>query len=321
MIWKLEVSCGEANDAQMAITAAAATERGQIISYQDKCAAMAGTDALPKEKALELLKEVSGRPAILEAVYVYWCEKRKRTGSLVCVGFSRPPRQTTPTLSMSSASARRRTVRRRGAVARTTRRRSKRCARSDATWRWRTPSWSCSCVAKRRSWSARGASATRRRCRSSFDTSPGRCTRRSRRSTRRSRRRALSPKELEWDPSRTVTLPMSQVEVEMRPDGTYGLGGERFAPPPGPGAAPGSKHGSKKRRREEQMAMHMAAKGYGDPRDRSMSMGLGGMGGFGPGPGLAGLLRSDSTDFRASRRCRWSRRRRTSRRRRFPTSR
>ena len=82
---------------------------------------------------------------------------------------------------------------------------------------------------------------------------------------------------------------MSQVEVEMRPDGTYGLGGERFAPPPGPGAAPGGKHGSKKRRREEQMAMHMAAKGYGDPRDRSMSMGLGGMGGFGPGPGLAGL--------------------------------
>ena len=192
MIWKLEVSCGEANDAQMAITAAAATERGQIISYQDKCAAMAGTDALPKEKALELLKEVSGRPAILEAVYVYWCEKRKRTGKPCLRRLQPPPRQTTPTLSMSSASARRRTVRRRGAVARTTRRRSKRCARSDATWRWRTPSWSCSCVAKRRSWSARGASATRRRCRSSFDTSPGRCTRRSRRSTRRSRRRARS---------------------------------------------------------------------------------------------------------------------------------
>jgi hypothetical protein len=32
-----------------------------------------------KERATELLQEVSGRPAILEAVYKYWTEKRKRT--------------------------------------------------------------------------------------------------------------------------------------------------------------------------------------------------------------------------------------------------
>ena len=58
---------GEAAETAME-AAAAATEKGQIISYQDKCAAMAGTEALPKEKALELLKDMSGRPAIMEAV-------------------------------------------------------------------------------------------------------------------------------------------------------------------------------------------------------------------------------------------------------------
>ena len=90
MIWKLEVRCGEATETAMELRAAAATEKGQIISYQDKCAAMAGTEALPKEKALELLKDMSGRPAIMEAVYDYWCAKRSRTESPVC-GVCSPP--------------------------------------------------------------------------------------------------------------------------------------------------------------------------------------------------------------------------------------
>ena len=57
MIWKLEVCCGEATETAMELRAAVATEKGQIISYQDKCAAMAGTEALPKEKALELRRQ------------------------------------------------------------------------------------------------------------------------------------------------------------------------------------------------------------------------------------------------------------------------
>ena len=57
MIWKLEVRCGEATEIAMEHRATVATEKGQIISYQDKCAAMAGTEALPKENALELLKD------------------------------------------------------------------------------------------------------------------------------------------------------------------------------------------------------------------------------------------------------------------------
>ena len=90
MIWKLEVRCGEATETAMELRAAAATEKGQIISYQDKCAAMAGTEALPKEKALELLKDMSGRPAIMEAVYDYWCAKRSRTGK-PCLRRLQPP--------------------------------------------------------------------------------------------------------------------------------------------------------------------------------------------------------------------------------------
>ena len=91
MIWKLEVCCGEATETAMELRAAVATEKGQIISYQDKCAAMAGTEALPKEKALELLKDMSGRPAIMEAVYDYWCAKRSRTGK-PCLRRLQPPR-------------------------------------------------------------------------------------------------------------------------------------------------------------------------------------------------------------------------------------
>ena len=290
MIWKLEVSCGEANDAQMAITAAAATERGQIISYQDKCAAMAGTDALPKEKALELLKEVSGRPAILEAVYVYWCEKRKRTGK-PCLRRLQPPPAPNDANPFNVFRQREKTNRPQ------TRRRRENDAPSFEKMRQirRNVEMAYAIVELQ----LRREEKKLERARSECDAQALQIKLRHEPRTvheeieaeyaKKPSARALSPKELEWDPSRTVTLPMSQVEVEMQPDGTYGLGGERFAPPPGPGAAPGSKHGSKKRRREEQMAMHMAAKGYGDPRDRSMSMGLGGMGGFGPGPGLAGL--------------------------------
>lgn len=90
MIWKLEVRCGEANELAMEIVAANATEKGQIISYQDKCLAMAGTGALPKDDALELLKDMSGRPAIMEAVYEYWCEKRLATGK-PCLRRLQPP--------------------------------------------------------------------------------------------------------------------------------------------------------------------------------------------------------------------------------------
>ena len=90
MIWKLETVCGEANEERMAIHAANATEKGLVISYQEKCAMMAGTEALPKEKAVELLQDLSGRPAILEAVYEYWCDKRRRTGK-PCLRRLQPP--------------------------------------------------------------------------------------------------------------------------------------------------------------------------------------------------------------------------------------
>jgi enhancer of polycomb-like protein len=76
-MWKLERACGDANDVASAERAAEATEKGQIISYQDKCAMAASTKALPKAKAIELLEEVSGRPALLDAVYEYWANKRK----------------------------------------------------------------------------------------------------------------------------------------------------------------------------------------------------------------------------------------------------
>ena len=77
----------------------------------------------------------------------------------------------------------------------------------------------------------------------------------------------------------------------------FGRGAIR-APGPG-GAAPGGKHGSKKRRREEQMAMHMAAKGYGDPGIGPCPWDSAGWVGSGPVPVRGAPLRSDSTDFRA----------------------
>ena len=236
MIWKLEVSCGEANDAQMAITAAAATERGQIISYQDKCAAMAGTDALPKEKALELLKEVSGRPAILEAVYVYWCEKRKRTGK-PCLRRLQPPPAPNDANPFNVFRQREKTNRPQ------TRRRRENDAPSFEKMRQirRNVEMAYAIVELQ----LRREEKKLERARSECDAQALQIKLRHEPRTvheeieaeyaKKPSARALSPKELEWDPSRTVTLPMSQVEVEMRPDGTYGLGGERFAPPPRPG--------------------------------------------------------------------------------------
>ena len=90
MIWKLEIACGEATETWMAESAATATEKGQIISYQDRCGQMASTAALPKEKALALLSDVSGRPALLEAVFKYWTEKRAKTGK-PCLRRLQPP--------------------------------------------------------------------------------------------------------------------------------------------------------------------------------------------------------------------------------------
>jgi len=88
--FNLELACGEANDIAMAQGAVISAERGQIISYADKMAAIASTTSLPKERATELLQEVSGRPAILEAVYNYWTAKRKRTGK-PCLRRMQPP--------------------------------------------------------------------------------------------------------------------------------------------------------------------------------------------------------------------------------------
>jgi hypothetical protein len=84
------VNCRFYPSVNMANQVAYAAEKGQIYSYAEKCAAVAETYALPKEKALELLQEVSGRPAILEAVYNYWTAKRKRTGK-PCLRRLQPP--------------------------------------------------------------------------------------------------------------------------------------------------------------------------------------------------------------------------------------
>ena len=322
MIWKLEVSCGEANDAQMAITAAAATERGQIISYQDKCAAMAGTDALPKEKALELLKEVSGRPAILEAVYVYWCEKRKRTGK-PCLRRLQPPPAPNDANPFNVFRQREKTNRPQ------TRRRRENDAPSFEKMRQirRNVEMAYAIVELQ----LRREEKKLERARSECDAQALQIKLRHEPRTvheeieaeyaKKPSARALSPKELEWDPSRTVTLPMSQVEVEMRPDGTYGLGGERFAPPPARAPRPGASTGARSAGAKSRWRCTWRPRGTAIPGIGPCPWDSAGWVGSGPVPASRGSLRSDSTDFRASRRCRWSRRRRTSRRRRFPTSR
>ena len=95
--------------------------------------------------------------------------------------------------------------------------------------------------------------------------------RRSRRSSRRARsgraRAPLSPDRC--SARRPTVLPMSQVEIVMRPTGTFGSAGRGSRAPAAP--ARGDVAEQKNARREEQMALQMAAKGY-DPR------GAGGMG-------------------------------------------
>jgi len=78
MLWKLELACAEANEKIMKANTAMAAARGQVISYQEKVDALGVVTNLPKDKALELLQEISGKQAILTAVYEYWTDKRQR---------------------------------------------------------------------------------------------------------------------------------------------------------------------------------------------------------------------------------------------------
>jgi enhancer of polycomb-like protein len=78
MLWKLELACAEANEKIMKANTAMAAARGQVISYQEKVDALGVVTNLPKDKALELLQEISGKQAILTAVYEYWTDRRQR---------------------------------------------------------------------------------------------------------------------------------------------------------------------------------------------------------------------------------------------------
>lgn len=80
MLWKLEVACGDANEKIMREHLMQAAERGQVVSYQDKCNIQAATKNITREQALELLQDQAARQAILSAVYEYWIEKRAKTG-------------------------------------------------------------------------------------------------------------------------------------------------------------------------------------------------------------------------------------------------
>eukprot|EP00195_Chlamydomonas_chlamydogama_P006076 CAMPEP_0202910272 /NCGR_PEP_ID=MMETSP1392-20130828/51605_1 /ASSEMBLY_ACC=CAM_ASM_000868 /TAXON_ID=225041 /ORGANISM="Chlamydomonas chlamydogama, Strain SAG 11-48b" /LENGTH=482 /DNA_ID=CAMNT_0049600335 /DNA_START=92 /DNA_END=1536 /DNA_ORIENTATION=+ len=74
MMWKLEVCCAEATDRALTMSGASMAEKMTV--------AAAGTTAhFPKEEALSVLrKAVGGREQLLEAVYDYWLNKRKRSG-------------------------------------------------------------------------------------------------------------------------------------------------------------------------------------------------------------------------------------------------
>lgn len=275
MIWKLETVCGEANEERMAIHAANATEKGLVISYQEKCAMMAGTEALPKEKAVELLQDLSGRPAILEAVYEYWCDKRRRTGK-PCLRRLQPPPAPNDANPFNVFRQREKTNRPQ------TRRRRENDAVSFDKLRLIRRGMEMAYAIVELQLKREEKKAEKMRCERDAQLLQMKLKHEPRAEieaiesefAKRPSAKPLSPEELQWEPNKPTVLPMSQVEIVMRPDGTFGLGGERFAPPAAPGAA--AKSGSKKRRREEQMALQMAAKGY-DPR------GAGGM-----GPGLQG---------------------------------
>ena len=65
----LSFQLDEANEKIMKANTAMAAARGQVISYQEKVDALGVVTNLPKDKALELLQEISGKQAILTAVY------------------------------------------------------------------------------------------------------------------------------------------------------------------------------------------------------------------------------------------------------------
>ena len=256
MIWKLEVCCGEATEIAMEVRAAVATEKGQIISYQDKCAAMAGTEALPKDKALDLLKDMSGRPAIMEAVYEYWCAKRKRTGK-PCLRRLQPPPAPNDANPFNVFRQREKTNR-----PQTRRRRENDAGSFDKMRQIRKHMDMVYAVVELQ---LKREEKKLERCRSECDAQTLQLKLKHEPRTLHEEIEAeyaarpscapMAPEELEWDASKPVTLPLSRVDVVMRADGTYGFGGERFAPPREPqGMAPGSNArapGSKKRRRED----------------------------------------------------------------------
>ena len=282
MIWKLEIACGEATEHWMAESAATATEKGQIISYQDRCIQMASTAALPKEKALALLSDVSGRPALLEAVYKYWTEKRLKTGK-PCLRRLQPPPAPGDSNPFNVFRQREKTNR-----PQTRRRRENDGASYDKMRAIRRQmemvyavvelqlrreekkleAVVCECDSHALQIKLRHEPRTvHEEIEAEFAKKPS--------------AKPLTPKELEWDPQRPVALPLSQAEVVVGHDGAYRLGGERFAPKQDTHA--GGKHG-KKRRRDDAMAAAMPGKGY-DPR--MMSALGGGFGQHGMPPGYA----------------------------------
>ncbi|CEG00330.1 Enhancer of polycomb-like, N-terminal [Ostreococcus tauri] len=96
MLWKLELACSEANERIMKANTAMAAARGQVISYQEKVDALGVVANLPREKALELLQEISGKQAILTAVYEYWVDKRKRLKRPILRRLQPPPAPNDP---------------------------------------------------------------------------------------------------------------------------------------------------------------------------------------------------------------------------------
>ena len=91
MLWKLEIACADANEKIMKANTSSAAARGQVISYQEKVDALSVVTNLPKNKALELLQEISGKQAILTAVYEYWVDKRKRVKKPILRRLQPPP--------------------------------------------------------------------------------------------------------------------------------------------------------------------------------------------------------------------------------------
>lgn len=282
MIWKLELACGEANEQIMADNAAFAAEKGQIISYADRCAAMASTVGLPKEKALDMLKDVSGRPAILEAVYNYWVEKRKKTGK-PCLRRLQPPPAPNDNNPFNVFRQREKTNR-----PQTRRRRENDQASFEKMRQIRRNMEMVYAIVELE---LRREEKKMEIAQAEMDTQMLQIKLRHEPRTvheeieaefaKKPSAKALTTKELEWDPNKPVSLPMSQVEVIMRPDGTYGLGGERYAPQQQTGAAAGGKQG-KKRRREEAMAA-MAQKSLDRQHSHMNALGPG----LALGPGAA----------------------------------